>query len=109
MKITSLDQKTTNELQVLAKKAKIFGWHKMRKNELIEALNTLTSDSAIDLYCVDLTDKEIPKSEEVEETIDKLQFKMIDSSYVITSDDTLLLASFTRLWNYFYVNSLKNQ
>lgn len=71
--------------------------------------NTLTSDSAIDLYCVDLTDKEIPKSEEVEETIDKLQFKMIDSSYVITSDDTLLLASFTRLWNYFYVNSLKNQ
>ncbi len=47
MKITSLDQKTTNELQVLAKKAKIFGWHKMRKNELIEALNSLSSNSSV--------------------------------------------------------------
>lgn len=68
--------------------------------------NTLTSDSAIDLYCVDLTDKEIPNSEEVQENADKIKFKMIDSSQVITSDDTLLLASYLRLFNYFYVNSL---
>jgi hypothetical protein len=68
--------------------------------------NTLTSDSAIDLYCVDLTDKELPKTEEVQENADKIKFKMIDSSQVITSDDTLLLASYLRLFNYFYVNSL---
>jgi hypothetical protein len=68
--------------------------------------NTLTSDSAIDLYCVDLTDKEIPKTEEVQKTTEQIKFKMIDSSQVITSDDTLLLASYLRLFNYFYVNSL---
>jgi len=70
--------------------------------------NNLTSDSAIDLYCVDLTDKELPKSEEVQEASKNIKFKMIDSSYVVTSDDTLLLAAFLRLFNYFYVNSLHN-
>jgi hypothetical protein len=68
--------------------------------------NTLTSDSPTDLYCVDLTDKQIKETEEVEQSINKKKFKMIDSSYVITSDDTLLLASYLRLFNYFYVNSL---
>jgi len=68
--------------------------------------NTLTSDSPTDLYCVDLTDKQIQETEEVEQNINKKKFKMIDSSFVITSDDTLLLASYMRLFNYFYVNSL---
>ena len=70
--------------------------------------NNLTSDSAIDLYCVDLTDKELPKTEEVEENKNKINFKMIDSSFVITADDTLLLASYLRLFNYFYVNALNS-
>jgi len=69
--------------------------------------NTLTSDSAIDLYCVDLTDKEIQETEEIETNMNKIQFKMIDSASVITSDDTLLLASYLRLFNFFYVNSLE--
>lgn len=69
--------------------------------------NTLTSDSAISLYCVDVTDKQIRETEEVEQNQEKLQFKMIDSSKVITSDDTLLLASYMRLFNYFYINSLE--
>jgi len=68
--------------------------------------NNLTSDSAIDLYCVDLGGKEVPETEEVEENKNKIKFKMIDSSHVITSDDTLLLAAYLRLFNYFYVNSL---
>ena len=68
--------------------------------------NTLTSDSPTDLYCVDLTDKQIKETEEIEENINKRKFKMIDTSYIITSDDTLLLASYLRLFNYFYVNSL---
>jgi hypothetical protein len=68
--------------------------------------NNLTSDSAIDLYCVDLTGKEIKETEEIEVDKEKINFKMIDSSCVITSDDTLLLAAYLRLFNYFYVNAL---
>ena len=68
--------------------------------------NNLTSDSAIDLYCVNITDKQLPTTEEIEENKDKIKFKLIDSSHIITSDDTLLLASYLRLFNYFYVNSL---
>jgi len=71
--------------------------------------NNLTSDSAIDLYCVDLGGKEIKESEELEVNKQKIHFKMIDSSHVITSDDTLLLAAYLRLFNYFYVNSLEKQ
>jgi len=70
--------------------------------------NNLTSDSAIDLYCVDVTDKQIQETEEVETNITKIRFKMVDSATVITSDDTLLLASYLRLFNYFYVNSLQD-
>jgi hypothetical protein len=71
--------------------------------------NTLTSDSPIDLYCVDLSDKKIPETEEVETDMDKARFKMIDCSFVVTSDDTLLLAAYTRLFNFFYINSLSNK
>ena len=71
--------------------------------------NTLTSDSPTDLYCVDLTSKEIIKTEDVEADINRAKFKMIDSSYILTSDDTLLLASYLRLFNYFYINSLDNK
>ncbi len=70
--------------------------------------NTLTTDSPIDLYCVDLTDKEIPETEEVEADMNKAKFKMIDASFIVTSDDTLLLASYLRLFSFFYTNSLSN-
>lgn len=68
--------------------------------------NNLTSDSAIDLYCVDVTNKNIKESEEVEQNKDKIHFKMIASEAVTTSDDTLLLAGYLRLFQYFYTNSL---
>lgn len=70
--------------------------------------NTLTSDSTIELYCVNLTDKNVIETEEVEQNKEKLKFKMIDSSQVITSDDTLFLAGYLRLFNYFYVNALNS-
>jgi hypothetical protein len=70
--------------------------------------NNLTSDSPIDLYCVDLTDKNIPETEEVNADMNKAKFKMIDCSFIITSDDSLLLSSYMRLFNFFYVNSLSN-
>jgi hypothetical protein len=69
--------------------------------------NNLTSDSGIDLYCVNISDKEILNTEEIQETKKSIKFNMIDSSHVITSDDTLLLASYLRLFNYFYVISLE--
>jgi len=70
--------------------------------------NNLTSDSAISLYCVDVTQVEIRETEELEQNKKKAKFQMIDVSRATTSDDTLLLSSFFRLFNYFYVNALSN-
>ena len=66
--------------------------------------NTLTSDSGVDLYCVNVSDKKISKPEEPEKG--RASFKMVDSSNIITSDDTLLLSAYLRLFNFFYVKSL---
>jgi hypothetical protein len=70
--------------------------------------NTLTSDSPISLYCVDLTNKEIKKVEEVEEEKKRAQFKMVDCEFVVTTDDSMFLAAFLRLFEFFYVNNLSN-
>jgi hypothetical protein len=70
--------------------------------------NNLTSDSAISLYCVDIGQVEIKETEEVKEKQEKKKFQMIDVSRASTSDDTLILASFFRLYNFFYINSLSN-
>lgn len=70
--------------------------------------NTLTSDSPVNLYCVDLTSKKIEEIEETITNMNKAKFKMIDSQYIVSSDDTLLLASYLRLFEYFYINSLSN-
>jgi hypothetical protein len=68
--------------------------------------NSLTSDSAINLYAVDVTNVKINESEEIEESKDKVKFNFLDSSRVIATDDSMFLASFLRLFNYFYVQSL---
>ena len=68
--------------------------------------NNLTSDSAISLYCVDVTQVEIAESEELVQNKEKVKFQMIDVSKAVTSDDSLILSSFFRLFNYFYTNSL---
>ncbi len=68
--------------------------------------STMNSDSPIKLYAVDITDVKIKALEEVEEEIERKKFKMLDSSRVIQSDDVLFLASYLRLFNYFYINSL---
>jgi len=71
--------------------------------------NNLTSDSGISLYCVDVTQKEIQETKDVEQDKKKTKFKMININTAITSDDTLLLASFFRLYNYFYVNTISKK
>jgi len=71
--------------------------------------NAVTSDSAINLYAVDVTNIQIKETEEVEESQDKAKFNFLDSSKVIATDDTLFLSSFLRLFNYFYVQSLREK
>lgn len=71
--------------------------------------NNLTSDSGIDLYCVNLSNMSIEESKKIEIEDEIVHFKMIDSATAITSDDILLLASYLRLFNYFYVSSLKEE
>ena len=68
-----------------------------------ELFNTLTSDSALEVYCVDLTNKNLKETKKSE----AMEFEFVDSFTVITSDDTLLLSSYFRLFNYFYTNSLR--
>jgi len=70
--------------------------------------NNLSSDSLIKIYCVDISNVEIKADENVEEITERKRFKLLDSSKVIQSDDVIFLASYTRLLQYFYINSLNN-
>ena len=70
-------------------------------------INNTISSNGIIIYCVNLTDVDIVESEEVEESKEAAKFDMIDANKVIVSDDALFLAGYMRLFNYFYVNSLK--
>ena len=67
--------------------------------------NSLTSDSPIRLYAVDITGLEF--KENVIDVETRKMFKLIDSSRVVQTDDLLFLGAFTRLFNFFYTNSLK--
>lgn len=58
------------------------------------------------IYCVNLTKVDINNSEEVEEVKKAKKFEMINANKVVGSDDALFLASYMRLFNYFYVNSI---
>ena len=69
--------------------------------------NKMTSDSEVKLYCVNLTDVSIVEDDEIKEIKKERKFAMVDSNKVVTSDDTLFLAAYLRLLNFFYVNSLK--
>jgi hypothetical protein len=67
--------------------------------------NSLTSDSPIKIYAVNVSDLDI--KEEVQNPDLKKNFKLMESSRVVQSDDLLFLGAFTRLFNFFYTNSLK--
>jgi len=71
--------------------------------------NNMSSDSAIKIYAVNITDVEISAQESVEEKTERKNFKILDSSKVLQTDDMLFLASYLRLFNYFYVNSLNTK
>jgi len=69
--------------------------------------NKMTSDSEIKLYSVNLTDVSVVEDRDVQEMKAIKKFKMLESNKVVTTDDSLLLAAYLRLLNYFYINSLK--
>lgn len=68
--------------------------------------NTLNSNG-IKIYCVNLTDVDINESDIVQESKEASKFEMVEANKVIVSDDALFLAAYMRLFNYFYVSSLK--
>lgn len=70
-------------------------------------IDNISSGSKLIIYCVNITDVEINESEEVEENKKAKKFEMINSNKVVSSDDALFLASYLRLFNYFYVKNLK--
>lgn len=67
--------------------------------------NSLTSDSPIRIYAVNVTGMDI--KEETQKPELQRKFKLMESSKVVQTDDLLFLGAFTRLFNFFYTNSLK--
>lgn len=65
------------------------------------------SGGAITLYAVNIGDVPIKPTSESEDQEQTSKFEMIRSNEVVSSDDALFLAAYLRLFNYFYVNSLK--
>jgi len=69
--------------------------------------SNLTSDSPIKLYAVDISGLRI--QEEAAEDVQKKQFKLMDASSVIRTDEILFLAAYFRLFNLFYIRSLEKK
>lgn len=67
--------------------------------------NSLSSDSPIKVYAVNVTD--ITIEENVLDIETRRNFKFLDSAKVTQTDDILFLGSFNRLFNFFYTNSIK--
>jgi len=70
-------------------------------------LNNISAGGNVIIYAVNISDVDINQSENVEETKKAKKFEMISANKVVSSDDALFLASYVRLLNYFYVNSLQ--
>ena len=70
-------------------------------------LSNISIGGNVIIYAVNISDTDVNQAEEVEETKKALKFEMIPANKVVASDDALFLASYMRLFNYFYVNSLK--
>jgi hypothetical protein len=69
--------------------------------------NSLTSESTLRIYAVDVSGVEIKGEEYVMNESDRKRFRMMGSNQVAQSDDLLFLGAFMRLFNFFYTQSLK--
>lgn len=65
-------------------------------------INNTTVNSNMVIYSVDITDLNMPTIVADEFT---RKFELVDSNKVSSSDDALFLASYMRLFHYFYINS----
>ena len=70
-------------------------------------LSNITIGGNVIIWAANISDIDINEAADVEETKKALKFEMIPANQVVASDDALFLASYMRLFNYFYVNSLK--
>jgi hypothetical protein len=68
--------------------------------------NNLIDDLGISLYCVNITNLNISSPTKLDKATKETQFKLINSNDIIATDDSLLLASYLRLFQFFYINSL---
>lgn len=59
------------------------------------------------LYAANISNIDINNSEDAGEVKRTLKFEMVKSNNITSSDDALFLAGYLRLFNYFYVSSLK--
>lgn len=71
--------------------------------------SNITSDSPIKLYAVDISDLQLTLDEENLETKDDLKFKLMDVNKILQTNDMMFLASYLRLFEFFYVNSLSKK
>ena len=70
-------------------------------------LSNISIGGNVIIWGANISDIDINEAADVEETKKALKFEMIPANQVVASDDALFLASYMRLFNYFYVNSLK--
>ena len=70
-------------------------------------LSNISIGGNVIIWAANISDVDINETANVEETKKALKFEMIPANQVVASDDALFLASYMRLFNYFYVNSLK--
>jgi len=70
-------------------------------------LSNISVGGNVIIYAANITDIDINEAEEVEEVKKALKFEMFPANQVVASDDALFLASYMRLFNYFYVSSLQ--
>lgn len=69
-------------------------------------LNNTAVSSDMIIYCVNISDVDINETPQAEETKQERKFQMVDSNKVVVSDDALFLASYLRLFNYFYITAI---
>jgi hypothetical protein len=67
---------------------------------------SVIDDLGISLYCVNITDLNLSTPSKLDRQIKETQFKLINSNDIIATDDSILLSSYLRLFQFFYINSL---
>lgn len=68
--------------------------------------NNVIDNLGVSLYSVNITDVKITTPTKIDREKKEYEFKLVYSNDIISTDDSLLLASYLRLFQFFYINSL---